>query len=128
MPKRLWPSQVRMSTTTHREHEGCLLTWIIDDATDVYWLAQAYYDSNQYERALDLLNKKKTLNKSVHCRYLAGLCAVSDSTIHVLPINDDPLTISRMLLKIGGMHWIIWALKILLLIKVGLHIVQSLCG
>lgn len=36
-----------------------------------------------------------------------------------LPINDDPLTISRMLLKIGGMHWIIWALKILLLIKVG---------
>ncbi|KAJ8654393.1 hypothetical protein O0I10_009961 [Lichtheimia ornata] len=48
---------------------------ITDDATDVYWLAQAYYDSNQYERALDLLNKKKTLNKSVHCRYLAGLCA-----------------------------------------------------
>ncbi|KAI7875312.1 hypothetical protein K492DRAFT_31128 [Lichtheimia hyalospora FSU 10163] len=57
---------------------------ITDDATDVYWLAQAYYDSNQYERALDLLNKKKTLNKSVHCRYLAGLCAVSDSTINAL--------------------------------------------
>lgn len=74
------------------------------------------------------MNKKKTLNKSVHCRYLAGLCAVSDSTFYPCPMNDDPLTISRMLLKIGAMHWIIWALKILLRIKVGLYIIQTLCG
>lgn len=86
--------------------------------TDVYWLAQAYYDSNQYERALDLLNKKKTLNKSVHCRYLAGLCAVSHFNMHDW---DHTLTLFRMHLKIGGMHWIIWALKILLLTKVRTH-------
>ncbi|KAI9315763.1 hypothetical protein BX666DRAFT_1958879 [Dichotomocladium elegans] len=48
---------------------------ITDDTNDIYWLAQVYYDSNQFERALDLLNKKNTLNKSVQCRYLAGLCA-----------------------------------------------------
>ncbi|KAI8144775.1 hypothetical protein BJV82DRAFT_606216 [Fennellomyces sp. T-0311] len=48
----------------------------LDDTNDVYFLAQAYYHSQEYERALDLLNKKKTLNKSVQCRYLAGLCAI----------------------------------------------------
>ena len=55
----------------------CLIDWV-DDTNDVYFLAQAYYQSQEYERALDLLNKKKTLNKSVQCRYLAGLCAVRE--------------------------------------------------
>ncbi|KAI8084785.1 uncharacterized protein BX664DRAFT_283572 [Halteromyces radiatus] len=48
-----------------------------NDTNDVYCLAQAYYQSQQYEQALDLLNKKETLNKSVQCRYLAGLCAMA---------------------------------------------------
>ncbi|ORX53085.1 ApcC hetero-tetramer Cut9-Hcn1 [Hesseltinella vesiculosa] len=47
------------------------------DTNDVYFLAQAYYESHLYEQALDLLNKKQTLNKSVQCRYLAGLCAIA---------------------------------------------------
>ncbi|KAI9475356.1 anaphase-promoting complex, cyclosome, subunit 3-domain-containing protein [Zychaea mexicana] len=49
---------------------------ISDDFNDVYFLAQVYYESQQYERALDLLNKKNTFCKSVQCRYLAGLCAI----------------------------------------------------
>ncbi|KAI9489986.1 hypothetical protein BDB00DRAFT_840367 [Zychaea mexicana] len=55
---------------------------ISDDFNDVYFLAQAYYQSHEYERALDLLNKKKTLNKSVQCRYLAGLCAIGLENWH----------------------------------------------
>lgn len=43
---------------------------------DVYNLAQTYYRSQQYNRALALLNTKSTINRSVQCRYLAGLCAV----------------------------------------------------
>ncbi|KAI9248051.1 hypothetical protein BDA99DRAFT_525630 [Phascolomyces articulosus] len=58
------------------------LTAISDDTNDVYFLAQAYYQSQEYERALDLLNKKKTLNKSVQCRYLAGLCAIGLENWH----------------------------------------------
>ncbi|CAO3591373.1 unnamed protein product [Absidia cylindrospora] len=50
---------------------------ITNDTDDVYCLAQAYYQSQQYEQALDILNKKQTLNKSVQCRYLAGLCAMA---------------------------------------------------
>ncbi|KAI7855427.1 ApcC hetero-tetramer Cut9-Hcn1 [Circinella umbellata] len=58
------------------------LTALSDDTNDVYFLAQAYYQSQEYERALDLLNKKKTLNKSVQCRYLAGLCAIGLENWH----------------------------------------------
>lgn len=53
--------------------------FLIDNINDVYWLAEAYYQSQQYEQALDLLNKKDTISKSVQCRYLAGLCAVSNN-------------------------------------------------
>ncbi|ORY92298.1 hypothetical protein BCR43DRAFT_88272 [Syncephalastrum racemosum] len=42
---------------------------------DVYNLASAYYRSQQYHRALVLLNTKSTIHRSVECRYLAGLCA-----------------------------------------------------
>jgi anaphase-promoting complex subunit 6 len=44
---------------------------------DIYYIALSYYQQQQYERALEILNKKQTLNKSVQCRYLAALCSVS---------------------------------------------------
>lgn len=45
--------------------------------SDIYYIALSYYQQQQYERALEILNKKETLNKSVRCRYLAALCSVS---------------------------------------------------
>lgn len=50
-----------------------------DDSNDVYFLADAYYQNQDYEQALDIINNKQALNKNIHCRYLAGLCAVSSS-------------------------------------------------
>ncbi|KAI9273191.1 hypothetical protein EDC94DRAFT_594146 [Helicostylum pulchrum] len=44
---------------------------------DIYYLALSYYQQQQYERALGVLNKKQTLNTSVHCRYLAALCSIA---------------------------------------------------
>lgn len=44
---------------------------------DIYYIALSYYQQQQYERALEILNRKKTLNQSVQCRYVAALCSVS---------------------------------------------------
>lgn len=44
---------------------------------DIYYLALSYYQQQEYGRALDILNTKETINKSVRCRYLAALCSVS---------------------------------------------------
>ncbi|KAG0169411.1 anaphase promoting complex subunit cdc16 [Apophysomyces sp. BC1015] len=56
---------------------GDLSMAISDEVENVYALAQTYYQAQQYERALDLLNKKDTLIKSVECRYLAGMCSAA---------------------------------------------------
>ncbi|KAI8340121.1 hypothetical protein BC941DRAFT_348821 [Chlamydoabsidia padenii] len=50
---------------------------ITSDSNDVYFLANAYYQSQNYEQALDIINNKQALNKNIHCRYLAGLCAMA---------------------------------------------------
>lgn len=57
--------------------------WNIDNINDVYWLAEAYYQAQHYEQALDLLNTKETISKSVQCRYLAGLCAVKYTYMNI---------------------------------------------
>ncbi|RCH88341.1 anaphase promoting complex subunit cdc16, partial [Rhizopus stolonifer] len=44
---------------------------------DIYNMAVSFYQQQQYERALEILNKKETLNKSVRCRYLAALCSLA---------------------------------------------------
>ncbi|KAL1933161.1 hypothetical protein VTP01DRAFT_8839 [Rhizomucor pusillus] len=46
-----------------------------NDNDDVYWLAKVYFQTKQYDRALNLLKTRQVLNQSVPCRYLAGLCA-----------------------------------------------------
>ncbi|KAH8556715.1 hypothetical protein BGW37DRAFT_473816 [Umbelopsis sp. PMI_123] len=46
------------------------------DTNDVYWLAQVYHQSGQFDRAADLLKKKKTWSESVACRFLAAQCAI----------------------------------------------------
>ncbi|KAG2190667.1 hypothetical protein INT46_003905 [Mucor plumbeus] len=48
-----------------------------DTMNDIYYIALSYYQQQQYERALEILNKKQTLNKSVQCRYLAALCSLA---------------------------------------------------
>ncbi|CAO3679829.1 unnamed protein product [Rhizopus microsporus] len=48
-----------------------------DSLNDIYQLALCYYQVQQYERALDTLNKKQTINKSVKARYLAALCSLA---------------------------------------------------
>lgn len=40
-------------------------------------MALSYYQQQQYERSLEILNKKQVLSKSVQCRYLAALCSVT---------------------------------------------------
>ncbi|KAI8328940.1 hypothetical protein EDC96DRAFT_529990 [Choanephora cucurbitarum] len=44
---------------------------------DIYDIAVSFFQQQQYERALEILNKKETLSKSVRCRYLAALCSLS---------------------------------------------------
>lgn len=79
---------------------------------DIYYIALAYYQQQQYERALEILNRKKTLNQSVQCRYVAALCSVTMqdfecvSSLLTRPICSSPW---RMAL----MHWITWVTKIL---------------
>ncbi|CAO3614622.1 unnamed protein product [Mucor hiemalis] len=48
-----------------------------EEVNDIYNMASVYYQQQQFERALAILNKKDTLNKSVKCRYLAALCSIS---------------------------------------------------
>lgn len=48
----------------------------MDYIDDVYNLALSYYAGQQYERALEILNKYDTLNRSVYCRHLAARCSV----------------------------------------------------
>jgi anaphase-promoting complex subunit 6 len=50
---------------------------LIEEVNDIYNMALVYYQQQEFERALTILNKKDTLNKSVKCRYLAALCSVS---------------------------------------------------
>lgn len=59
-----------------------MLRYSIDSLNDIYQLALCYYQVQQYERALDTLNKKQTINKSVKARYLAALCSVR--FIHII--------------------------------------------
>ncbi|KAI8988617.1 hypothetical protein BDF20DRAFT_856762 [Mycotypha africana] len=53
------------------------LVIMIGEPDDLYQLAQSYYKSKEYERALELLNKDALLNTSVKFRYLAGLCSIA---------------------------------------------------
>lgn len=49
----------------------------LENVYDIYDLALSYYQQQEHERALGILNKEQTLNSSVRCRYLAALCSVS---------------------------------------------------
>lgn len=48
----------------------------IEYINDIYYISLLYYQQQEYERALEILNTRKTINKSVRCRYLAALCSV----------------------------------------------------
>ncbi|KAI8384797.1 uncharacterized protein BYT42DRAFT_612470 [Radiomyces spectabilis] len=66
-----------------------ILTNAIDD---IHALADAYYRTQQYERCLDLLNKKNMISQRVMCRYLAGLCSYAlgkweDVLDYIAPVN-----------------------------------------
>lgn len=46
------------------------------DPNDAFWLAQVYYSSGSYVRAVDLLTKDMLESVSIMCRYLLALCLV----------------------------------------------------
>ncbi|EPB82088.1 hypothetical protein HMPREF1544_11170 [Mucor circinelloides 1006PhL] len=48
-----------------------------DGTRDTYCMALSYYQQQQYERTLEILNKKQVLSRSVQCRYLAALCSLT---------------------------------------------------
>ncbi|KAI7904791.1 uncharacterized protein BX663DRAFT_503545 [Cokeromyces recurvatus] len=48
-----------------------------DSLDDAHFIALSYYQQQDYQRALEVLNKRKTLSKSVICRYLAALCSIA---------------------------------------------------
>lgn len=47
------------------------------DPNDAFWLAQVYYSSGSYVRAVDLLTKDMLESVSIMCRYLLALCLVT---------------------------------------------------
>ncbi|KAI9486148.1 MAG: hypothetical protein EXX96DRAFT_547828 [Benjaminiella poitrasii] len=56
---------------------GEKMTVSTDSLDDIHCLALSYFQQQQYQRALETLNKKETLSKSVVCRYLAALCSLA---------------------------------------------------
>ncbi|KAK8395649.1 hypothetical protein O3P69_005634 [Scylla paramamosain] len=61
-------------------------------AADVYWLAQTYYLTKQYHRAIVLLTTHKLL-RNLTCRYLVALCHYEvgeyPSALNILEHNDN---------------------------------------
>ncbi|KAF9906594.1 anaphase promoting complex subunit cdc16 [Linnemannia zychae] len=49
---------------------------ITDDSNDVFWLSQVYYLMGEYGRAIDLLKRKKLVELSLACRFLAAQCLI----------------------------------------------------
>jgi hypothetical protein len=64
---------------------GEKLIFIANDEkiTDVYQVSLSYYQQQQYERALMILNRNTVINESVKCRYLAALCSVSVKFVYM---------------------------------------------
>ncbi|KAI8983800.1 hypothetical protein BDB01DRAFT_790128 [Pilobolus umbonatus] len=56
---------------------GEKLTVTSENVDDIYQLSRAYYQEQQYDEALELLNKKEAINTNVSCRYLAALCSLA---------------------------------------------------
>lgn len=46
------------------------------DPNDAFWLAQVYYNSGSYIRAVELLSRNNLDTSSVMCRYLTALCLI----------------------------------------------------
>ncbi|CCH59916.1 hypothetical protein TBLA_0C01010 [Henningerozyma blattae CBS 6284] len=69
------------------EFIGNKILSMTNDSTDAFWLAQIYYQSGEYTRAIDLLSNSTSsvggsaitnnwVTISIPCRYLMGLCLV----------------------------------------------------
>lgn len=50
---------------------------ITGDPNDAFWLAQVYYSSGSFVRAVELLSKDMLDSISIMCRYLMALCLVN---------------------------------------------------
>ena len=56
------------------EYIGNKIYTITEDPNDAFWLAQVYYNNNEFIRAIDLLTKDNLESLNIICRYLMGLC------------------------------------------------------
>lgn len=87
---RLWRHDALMQHMyTTAEYIGDKVYSITNDPNDAFWLAQVYYDSMEYQRAIDLLTNTNTddmdysnlpstnlVTINIMCRYLVALCYV----------------------------------------------------
>ncbi|SCU94507.1 LAFA_0F22232g1_1 [Lachancea sp. 'fantastica'] len=58
------------------EYIGDKVYAMTGDPNDGFWLAQVYYNSGSYVRAVELLTRNNLDASSVMCRYLTALCLV----------------------------------------------------
>lgn len=56
------------------EFIGNKILSITNDPTDAFWLAQVYYQTGAYFRAIDLLSQNDWEKSNLICRFLIGLC------------------------------------------------------
>lgn len=83
---RLWRHDALMQHQYQTaEFIGDKVLALTDDPNDAFWLAQVYFNNGNYLRAKLLLTLKPEFEKSVSCRYLAGLSLIK------LELWDDAL-------------------------------------
>ncbi|CAR21815.1 CDC16-like protein [Lachancea thermotolerans] len=58
------------------EYIGDKVYAMTGDPNDAFWLAQVYYNSGSYIRAVELLTRNNLDTSSVMCRYLTALCLI----------------------------------------------------
>lgn len=73
------------------EFIGDKIYTLTDDPNDAFWLAQAYFLTGAYSRALDILKSQDLLDTSLACRYLGALCRTKQSkwTAALEILGDD---------------------------------------
>jgi anaphase-promoting complex subunit 6 len=53
-----------------------MLTAVVDDDKDAFWLAQVHFSTGNYTRAQSFLAKQDLIARNPSCRYLAGHCLI----------------------------------------------------
>lgn len=58
-----------------------MLSLLLDDDKDAFWLAQVHFATGHYTRAQAILSKQDLITRNPSCRYLAGHCLIKQNRL-----------------------------------------------